>query len=73
MRLPGWIPSTKLGNFLLLLPVYIGGMFAVTAIYHMLSGKMIDWFFVVGWGLAMAAVNALVPSTKWRPRLNRWE
>jgi hypothetical protein len=73
MRPPSWMLRTRLGRFLLLLPVYAGVMLPVTAVYHLLSGKKIDWFFVVGWGLFTAAVNALVPATKWRPRLNRWE
>ena len=73
MRLLSWMVHTRLGTFLLLLPIYGGGMLAVTAVQHFLSGKKIDWFFAVGWGFFMAAVNAWIPATMWRPRLNRWK
>lgn len=73
MRVTEWMTRTRFGTFLLCLPIYVGGMLAVTVVYHLLSGKKIDWFFTLGWGLSMAAVNAWVPATKWRPRLNRWE
>lgn len=73
MRVTGWMTRSKFGNFLLCLPIYIGGLLAIMYVYHLLSGKKIDWFFTLTWGLFVAAVNAWVPATKWRPRLNRWE
>ena len=73
MQLPGWMVRTKFGIFLLQLPVYAGAMLLVTFANHLLSGKKIDWSFAIVWGLGMAAANAWVPPTKWRPRLTFWE
>ena len=73
MRLPTWMRGTKIGAFLFILPVYIGVMLALVAVEHLLSHKKIDWVFAIVWGLGMAVVNAWVPATKWRPRLNRFD
>jgi len=73
MRLPTWMRGMKIGTFLLNLPIYVAVMLALVAVDHLLSHKKIDWVFAVIWGLGMAAANAWVPATRWRPRLNRFD
>jgi hypothetical protein len=58
---------------MLLFPIYAGAMLAVTVFYPIRSGHKIDWLFAAGGGFFMAVVNVLVPPTKWRPRLSKFE
>ena len=73
MRLPTWMRGTKLGTFLLILPICIGLMLALVAVEHLLSHKKIDWFVAVELGIGTAVANAWVPATRWRPRLNLFD
>jgi len=66
MQVPSWMFSTKFGRFLLLLPIWIGAALLVVLARHALSGRAIDWSFVIVWAPLMTVLYTFAPPLKWR-------